>query len=230
MDAEREWERLKDGPDPEDIAVAKARIDAAQANLELASIQAPFEGVISAIEVKPGDQVSQGMLAFELVDLSRMLVDVEVSEVDINRVKIGQPAVLTFDAVLDREYIGEVVEIDLTGQVVQGVVNFFVTVEIRDPDESVKPGMTAAVNLIVDQLDDVLLVPNRAVRVVDGERVVYILENDQLQRIPIQLGVSSETFSEVLEGKLSPGQRVVLNPPAVFEAGGGPPPFVGGGR
>lgn len=230
MDAEREWERLKDGPDPNNVAVTEARIAAAEANLELAAIEAPFSGVISAVEIKPGDQVSQGMLAFELVDLSRLLVDVEVSEVDINRVELGQSAILTFDAVLGREYLGQVVEIGLTGKAVQGVVNFIVTVELQDPDEAVKPGMTAAVNLVVDQLADVLLVPNRAVRVVEGERVVYIIEDNRLRQIPIELGVSSDTYSEIVDGDLKQGQQVVLNPPAVFEAGGGPPPFVGGGR
>jgi HlyD family secretion protein len=229
MDAEREWERLKDGPDPNDIAVTEARIAAAQANLELAAIKAPFDGVISASEVKPGDQISQGTFAFELVDLSRLLVDVEVSEVDINRVEVGQSAILTFDAVLGREYLGQVVEIGLTGKVVQGVVNFIVTVELQDLDEAVKPGMTAAVNLVVDQLEEVLLVPNRAVRVVEGERVVYIIRDNRLQRIRIELGVSSDTYSEVVGGDLEQGQMVVLNPPAVFETGNGPPPFVRGG-
>ncbi len=57
----------------------------------------------------------------------------------------------------------------------QGVVNFMVTVRITDADELVKPGMTAAVNIMVEKLTDVILVPNRAVRLVDGKRVVYVL-------------------------------------------------------
>jgi len=217
-DAQREYERLKDGPDPADIAAAEARIAAAQAALDTAYIKAPFDGMVSEVLVKPGDQVSPGTLAFRLDDLSRLLVDVEVSEVDINRIQVGQEATLTFDAVLAKEYRGVVTEVALVGTAVQGVVSFKVTIELLDADEDVRPGMTAAVNIVVSQLEDVLLVPNRAVRVLDGERVVYVLdEADGLPTpVPIQLGASSETHSQVIDGELQPGDEIVLNPPTEF--------------
>ena len=225
-DAEREWERLKDGPDPDDIAAAKARVAAAEATLALSYIKAPFSGTVTSVEVVSGDQVGPGTVAFRLEDLSRLLIDVDISEVDINRIALGQPVTLNFDAVLDKIYQGEVVEISLSGDVVQGVVNFSVTMEVSDPDESIKPGMTTAVNIVVDQIDNVLLVPNRAVRVLDGERVVYVIRQGVLQAIGIELGVSSDLYSEVIDGELRVGDQIVLNPPLVFESTGGPPPFV----
>jgi HlyD family secretion protein len=225
-DAEWEWERLKDGPDPDDIAAAEARIAAAEATLAQSYIKAPFSGTITAVEVMPGDQVGPGTIAFRLEDLSRMLIDVDISEVDINRVALGQTITLSFDAVLDKIYQGEVVEISLSGDVVQGVVNFNVTMEVSDPDESIKPGMTTAVNIVVDQIDNVLLVPNRAVRVFNGERVVYVIREGAYQSVRIELGVSSDLYSEVIDGELNVGDLIVLNPPAVFDATGGPPPFV----
>jgi len=221
-DAEREWNRLKEGPDPDDIAAAESRIAAAEANSRLSRIEAPFTGTITSVEIKPGDQVTPGTLAFGLADLSRLLVDVEVSEIDVNRVQLGQPVTLNFDAVLDRTYQGEVVEIGLTGMIVQGVVNFKVVVELHDLDEAIKPGMTAAVNIVVDQIEDVLLVPNRAVRVQDGERVVYVLREGMLDPVKVRLGVSSETHSEVIESVLREGDLIVLNPPAVFNMTGRP--------
>ena len=224
-DAEREWNRLKDGPDPDDIAAAEVRIAAAEANIKLSRIEAPFTGTITSVEIKPGDQVTPGTLAFGLADLSRLLVDVEVSEIDVNRVQLGQPVMLNFDAVLDRTYQGEVVEIGLAGMIVQGVVNFKVVVELHDLDEAIKPGMTAAVNIVVNQIEDVLLVPNRAVRVQDGERVVYVLREGMLEPVKVRLGVSSETHSEVIESRLREGDLIVLNPPAVFEMTG-PPGFM----
>ncbi|HEY43655.1 MAG TPA: efflux RND transporter periplasmic adaptor subunit [Anaerolineae bacterium] len=222
-DALREWERLKDGPDPDDVAAAQARVTAAQATLELAAVKAPFAGTITSVEVKPGDQVNPGTLAFGVADLSRLLVDVEISEIDINRVQIGQSVTLNFDAVLNRAYQGEVVEMGMTGVVVQGVVNFKVTVELIDPDEAIKSGMTAAVNIVVSQIENVLLVPNRAVRLLDGERVVYVLQENGLEPVRIELGISSETHSEVVGGDLREGDLIVLNPPSIlFEAGQGP--------
>jgi HlyD family secretion protein len=222
-DALREWERVKDGPDPMDVTAAEARVAAAQATVELASVKAPFEGTITSVEVKPGDQVNPGTVACGLADLSRLLVDVDISEVDINRVQVGQPVILNFDAVLDREFQGEVIEIGISGVVTQGVVNFRVTVELIDPDEAIKPGMTAAVNIIVSEIENVLLVPNRAVRLLDGERVVYVLEQGGLEPVRIELGISSETNSEVIGGELREGDLIVLNPPSnFFEAGQGP--------
>ena len=225
-DARREWERVKDGPDPDDLAAAEARVAAAEAAISQVQLAAPFAGTITEVVSKSGDQVAPGTRGFRLDDLSRLLVDVQVSEVDINRISEGQEVRLTFDAILDREYRGVVTEVALVGSSDQGVVDFTVTVELTEADDAVKPGMTAAVNVVVDELQDVLLVPNRAVRVLEGSRVVYVLRDGRPDPVQITLGASSETMSQVLEGELQVGDPIVLNPPAVFDQNG-PPPFVG---
>ena len=227
-EAEREYERVKDGPDPDDVAVAEARIAAAQATVNQAFINAPFDGEITIVDVKPGDQVQPGTTAFRVDDLSRLLVDLEVSEVDINQIKEGQEVTMSFDAILANEYHGEVVEVAIVGNNVAGVVNFTVTVELSDPDTQVRPGMTSAVNIVISQIDEALLIPNRAVRVVDGERVVYVLENGQLEAVQVTLGSSSDIYSEVIDGDLTAGATLVLNPPSMLfqqsgPMGGGPP-------
>ncbi len=224
-DAQRAYDRLKDGPDPDDIAAAEARVAAAQAALDMARLVAPFSGTITEINVKPGDRVSPGSIAIRIDDLSHLLVDVQVSEVDINRIRAGQPVHLTFDAILNQEYQGSVMEVARVGNVNQGVVEFTVTVELTNADEAVRPGMTAAVNVVIDQLQDVLLVPNRAVRVVDGKRVLYVLRDGMLTTVPVTLGASSDTMSELVEGDLQAGDAIVLNPPQTFETNG-PPPFM----
>jgi HlyD family secretion protein len=228
-DARREWERVKDGPDPDDIAAAEARVEAALANMELSTVKAPFNGKITTVDVKRGDQVTPGTVAFGLADLSPLLVDVQLSEIDINRVSVGQPVELVFDAIPEQTYQGTVAEIGLVGNTVQGVVNFSVTVQIEDPDESVRPGMTAAVNIVVEQIEQVLRVPNRAVRLRNGERVVYLLEDNSPVPVVLTLGASSELYSQVLDGDIKEGDPVILNPPLEFD-NNGPPPFVRGGQ
>ena len=223
--AQREYDRVKDGPDPDDVAALEARIAAAQATLDLTQLTAPFDGTITEVNLKEADRVAPGVTAFRIDDLSRLIVDVQVSEVDINSIQIDQPVNLSFDAILDKEYHGRVTQVAQVGTVVQGVVQFNVSVELTDADEAVRPGMTAAVNITVEQLDDVLLVPNRAVRLVDGERVVYILQDQQLETAQITLGATSDTASEVIDGELNAGDLIVLNPPQNYEAGG--PPFMG---
>lgn len=225
-EAEREYERIKDGPDPDDIAVAEARIAAAEATVNQAVIKAPFDGVITMVDVKPGDQANPGTAVFRVDDLSRLLVDLEVSEVDINQIKEGQEVTMSFDAILAKEYHGEVVDVALVGNNIAGVVNFTVTIELLDADEEVRPGMTSAVNIVINQIDEALLIPNRAVRVVDGERVVYTLKNGMLEPVQITLGASSDLYSEVIDGELEAGDTLVLNPPSTTLNFGGPP---GGG-
>jgi HlyD family secretion protein len=222
-DAQREFDRLNNG-NTEDIAAAQARVDAAQATLNMARVIAPFAGTVTESYPLPGDQVSAGANVFRLDDLTSLLVDVEVSEVDINSVEIGQPVTLSFDAILGMEYHGEVVEVGQTGTSVQGVVNFKVTVEMIDADEEVKPGMTAAATITINEIQDVLLVPNRATRLVDGSRVVYLLVDDQPVQTEVRLGVSSDTMSVLLDGDVKEGDIIILNPASESQGGpnGGP--------
>lgn len=224
-DALREYERLQDGPDPDDILAANARLAAAQATWNMASITAPFDGTIASVQVMPGDLVSPGTFAFDLVNMSRMLIDVNVSEIDINRIEVGQTATMSFDSEPDKTYEGEVIDVGIVGREVAGIVNYQVTVALTSPDEDIRPGMTAAVTIVVEQIEDVLLVPNRAVRTSDGQRIVYILNNGTYEAVEIVLGASSDLYSEVVDGDLQPGDIIVLNPPTIFETNG-PPAFV----
>jgi len=220
-DAQRAFDRLKDGPNPDDLTAAQARMDAAQATINMARITAPFAGTVTDTSLKPGDQVTAGSPAFRVDDLNHLLVDVDVSEVDINNFSLDQPVTLSFDAILGTEYHGKVVEEAQVGTSVQGVVNFTVTVELTDADELVKPGMTAAVNVVVTELKDVILVPNRAVRLVDGKRVVYVLRDGKPAQVEIRLGASSDTMSVIVDGNLKVGDLVVLNPPIELTHPGG---------
>jgi HlyD family secretion protein len=226
-DAERRLERLKDGTDPLEVARLQAQITAAQATLNLASIRAPFDGVITLAEPAPGDQITPGTLAFRVDDLDKLLVDVQISEVDINAIKVGQPVMLAFDAILGKDYSGVVTEVGQVGTTVAGAVTFTVTLELLDADDQVRPGMTAAVTITIREVNDVLLVPNRAVRLVNGERVVYVLRDGAPVMVGMRLGATSDTVSEAISDGLSEGDSVILNPPT-SGFGFGPPPGVGG--
>jgi len=218
-DAQREVDRLKNGPDAKDIAAAKAKIAAAQSTINQSKIVAPFNGVITQAESLPGDMVSPGTLAFRVDDTSALLVDLQISEVDINNITVGQPVTVTFDAVQGKTYSGKVSKISQAGDATGSGVNFTVTVELTEIDEMVKPGMTAAVNITIRELSDALLVQNRSVRQVNGKRVVYVLKDNAPVAVEIRLGVASDSSSEVIGGDLKEGDLVILNPPS---ANGGP--------
>jgi HlyD family secretion protein len=222
-DAQREIDRLKNGPSADDIAAAEARVAAAQSTLNLSKIIAPFDGIITQADPLPGDMVSPNTTAFRMDALSRLMIDLDISEVDINSVEIGQPVTVTFDAVQGKTYNGKVAQINQAGDDKSGAVNFTVTVELTDADTLVKPGMTAAVTISVKELKDALLVPNRAVRVINSKRTVYILQNGQPVAVEVRLGATSDTNSEVVGGDLKEGDLIILNPPSnAFGPGGGP--------
>ncbi len=229
-DAQREIDRLKNGPSADDIAAAKARVAAAQSTLNQSKVIAPFDGVITQANPVVGDLVTASTLAYRVDDLKHLLIDLEISEVDINSVAVGQAVSITFDAVQGKTYTGQVSQVNQAGDDKSGAVNFTVTVELTDADELVKPGMTAAVTISVKELTDALLVPNRAVRVIDGKRMVYILVDGQPKAVEVRLGATSDTNSEVVGGDLKEGDQIVLNPPSsAFGPGAGGPPGRGAG-
>jgi HlyD family secretion protein len=242
-EAREDYETWKDGPDSDDIAASQARIAAVEANLSQAWIGTPLGGTVTEAYPQPGDQVSANTKAFRVDDLSKLYVDLEVSEVDINQIEVGQPVTITFDAISNKSYHGSVAEVALIGSDVQGVVEYTVTVELEDVDEDVRPGMTSEVEIVVAQQDRALLIPNQAIRFVDGEQVVFIMKpGGEMVPVEVTLGLSSETHSEVLSGDLKAGDTVVLNPTSMEEAPeirlpfgrglqeGGTPPGVGGER
>jgi HlyD family secretion protein len=212
--AKQDWEKVKDGPNEDDVAAAQARVAAAQATLNMAHLTAPFAGTITQVDIKPGDTASPTAPAFQLDDLSHLFVDIDVSEVDIDRVKIGQPVTLTLDAIQGSEFDGAVSDIAPVGTASTGSVNFTVTVEIKDQSQQIRPGMTAAANISVNQLKNVLLVPNKAIRTQNGKRIVYVIRSGLPTQIEITLGASSNTTSEVASGDIHAGDQIILNPPA----------------
>lgn len=225
--ARKDYEKYSAGPTAADIAAVQARIAAATSALTQAWIAAPFDGVVTLVDTMPGDQATMSAQAFRIDDLSVMLVDLSVSEVDINQVQPGQEVSLSFDAVRNKEYHGVVRSVDRVGTLISGAIEFIVTVELTDPDEAVRPGMTAAVSIVVTRLEDVLLVPNRAVRYVDGEQTVFVLRGTEIIPVTVTLGAASEVSSEILGGELAAGDLIVLNPPAMLVSGGQPGMMMG---
>jgi len=219
--AQLRYDRLKDGVPAEELEAARIRVEAAQAALRQAELAAPFSGLVTDVRVQPGMPVSVGMLAFRLEDRSHFFVNVSVAEMDVNRVRAGQPVLIAFDSIFGKQYAGRVVSVSLSGERDQGVVTYPVTVELdaKSADDSVRSGMSAVVKISVDTVKDALLVPNQAVRMLDNQRVVYILKagSRMPQKMPIRIGLSSETMSEVLDGELQPGDQVVTNPDMLIQ-------------
>lgn len=224
-DARRELERWQNGPDPAELAAAEARLEAARAAIERAHISAPFDGVITRIISQPGDRVTASTPAFQLDNLQPLYAELQISEIDIPQVQMGQEVLLAFDAIPGAELSGEVVQVSEVGSTDNSGVTFLVKVEVHDTGELLRPGMTTTATIIVRSLENVLSVPNRAIRFSEGARVVYKRQNGEIIPVQVSLGASSETHSQVLQGDLQPGDEIILNPDAqviqAASAGGG---------
>jgi HlyD family secretion protein len=214
-DAKRAWERVKDGPDATDVAAAQAKVDIAQATLDEAKITAPIGGTITAIDATSGDLVSASTAAFELDDMDHLYVDISVSEVDISAIQVGQPAEITFDAIVDKTYTAKVIDIANTGSSSSGSVNFNVTLEITNADTAIKPGMTATATITTKNKTGILLVPSSAIRTLNSQSIVYIQMTDgNLRPAMITTGDTDSTNTEVTGGNLQEGDLLVTNPPS----------------
>jgi HlyD family secretion protein len=205
---------LEAGPTNDDILAAQAQVAAAQAQVDKRRILAPISATVTQVNVKPGDQAASGQVAFQLDDVSKIVVNAAISEIDINRLRIGQLVDVHLDAVPDQTYHGQVSKILPVGDNQQGVVNFSTTITLEDADDRTRPGMTATVDIHTEKVEHALLLPTSATRFLNGQQVAYILNaQGQPQPVPVELGISAGEYSQVLSGNLKEGDRVVLNPP-----------------
>lgn len=192
------------------IAAADAKVQAIQNTIDSAKIIAPFSGTITEVVASEGETVSSGTTAVQLDDLTNLVITVDVSEVDINKLEVGQEAEITFDAIYGKTYKGVVVNISNAGTSTSGVVRFPVTVQVLNPDEDVKPGFTATVSIIINRVHDVLLVPNLGITKLNGKSIVMVSKNGSITPVIIETGTESSEFTEVLSGDISEGDVVVV--------------------
>lgn len=231
--AQTDLDNLKNSPTAADVTAARAKIATAQAIVNDTRQVAPFSGTVVAVYNRVGDSVATSQTALALADLSALQIQVDVSEVDINRIAVGQDVTLTADAASGATFTGQVSDVSVMGKSAQGVVTFPVTVVVPQPDPALKPGMTAAVAIATDKRDNVLLIPNRAIRTSGGQRTVTVLFEGQKITVPVTLGLSNETYTELVEGALKEGDAVVTTTTTTTTSTGGGGLFGlfgGGGR
>lgn len=203
------YEKYKDNS--EEIAAAEANVQALQNTVNSAYVIAPFDGVITDILADEGDIVSSGTQAIQLDDMSNLVIDIAVSEIDINEIEIGQSVSIIFDAIPNKTYEGSVSKVSLAGYESSGIVEFTVTISITNADEGVKPGFTAVATVMINEVENAVLVPNLAIQTMDGSSVVMVVDADNsITAIPVEVEASSATYSIVKDGVLQEGDQVMV--------------------
>ena len=195
-------------------------LDKAKENYENCFVRANFDGKIAKVNVKKGDTLSSATALFTLIS-NQKIAEISLNEVDAAKVKIGQKATLTFDALPDSTLTGKVSEIDTVGTVSQGVVSYNVKIVLDMDDERIKPGMSVAADIIVDAKQDVLLVPNSAVKSQQNVYYVQLMEGPEgkqasygasntLRSQQVEIGLSNDTMTEIVSG-LKEGNVVITS-------------------
>lgn len=204
------------------IAQARATYNTAMTNLGYTRIIAPVDGTIISRDIDVGQPVAASFQAPELFkiaqDLTKMQIEVNVSEADIGKVKEGQQVQYTLDGYPDSIFYGKVTQVRLDSTVTSNVVTYTAIVSVSNEDLKLKPGMTANVSIITSRNKDVMCAPSIALKYtpeVDGQKYknqgIWILENGKPQRINIKQGVSDDTNVEIISKKLKLGDEVIIS-------------------
>jgi HlyD family secretion protein len=213
----------------------EAALDQAEVDLARTVIRAPIDGVVVGRDVDRGQTVAATLEAPTLFtiaqDLRRMEVHAKADEADIGRIRVGQPGAFTVDAHPGREFAGAVAQIRKAPEVIQNVVTYTVLISAENPELELLPGMTAVVQIVVDEVADVLTVPNAALRFRPPEDAVVSSAAagtaDQVERdapalvwkvdgagppapVRVGLGESDANATELTAGPLTEGDRVIV--------------------
>lgn len=219
------------------IEQRQAELNSAQVNLDYTDIVSPVDGTVVSRNVTQGQTVASSFqtptLFLIATDLEKMQVDTNVSESDIGGIKIGDKAMFTVDAYPKRIFEGKVTQVRQSPQTVQNVVTFDAVVSIDNHDLALMPGMTASTQIIVDRKDDVLRVPNQALRYVpggltghatleapvtgtatkgnvEGSARVWVLREDQPIALDVILGLEDNSYTEIVKGDIREADQVIM--------------------
>jgi HlyD family secretion protein len=214
----------------------RSALQRAEDDLARTTIRSPMDGTVIQLDAEQGETVVPGStnlpgsVIMTVADMTVLLAEVEVSEVDVVDVELGQEAEITVDALGDNTQKGHVVEIATSGRKDPGLgtIDFAVKVEIDDPDPSLRPAMTAKVDILTSTRENTLTVPIQAVvkRALDqdGDEVkgtaakgveesdaVYVIAEGEAAARAVETGISDELYVEIIDG-LTDGEEVIIGP------------------
>lgn len=223
--AKNDWLKAEADYKNQQAVVAAAWLTYQQTSPDLT---APASGIISDLTYVPGmlvsSAVSSGITQSQTIasihTLSTPTITVNLAEADVNKVAEKNKAVVTFDALPDKTFPGKLVGINKTGVVTSGVTNYPATIQLDTNPPEILPNMSASASIIIASKNDALLVPSAAVQ----NNSVKVLRRNQLQNVPVQIGLSSDTQTEIVSG-LSEGDEVITGTATTTPGATGTSPF-----
>src|SRR3569833_3840996 len=194
-----------------DVKQQEAALQVAEVTLAHTLIRAPIAGTVVELPIKAGELMQPGSVIARITRLDALYVKAQIDEVDLRRLQIGQRADVEFDTKPHVKYAATLFELSPAVSV-EKLKSRNVTVKLRlaQPPPFLRPGMSADVEIIVDTLNNVLMVPAQTVMSKDKERFVYVLDDGEVVRRIVETGRSNWDYTEVLKG-LNAGDAVVVS-------------------
>src|SRR6266851_4815134 len=222
---------------PSDVALqqeavrqAELGVQQAQIDMDNNTLVAPFDGIVGSVTGNPGETAPSGTTGFlTLIDPNAIRVDVTVDETDVAKVAVGKAATITFDAVPGLTLRGKVISVAPSGTLSQGVVTYPVSISVVSRNQALPGGLTASATITIDEKNDVLIVPLRAVRRQGRDQVVEIAaDNGKTATRVVKTGVQNDQFVEITDG-LQEGDQLMIQATTTRAPTGGGPGVPGGG-
>ena len=203
------------------INQAQANLDTAETNMYYTKIISPVDGVVVSRAVDEGQTVASSFQTPELFvvaeDLTKMQIEVSVSEADIGKIKEGQKAEYTLDGYPDDTFSGTVTQVRLNPTTVSNVTTYTVIVSVNNDEEILKPGMSANVTIITQDKHDVLCVPNLALKYVPDnitekyqQQGIWIKNGKKPERVEVTTGLKDSDYTEITSNNLTEGTKVLM--------------------
>jgi len=195
------------------VAGARAGYDQAVLNLAKATLVSPVNGIITEVNNKPGEILGTGVIkeAFSRVMSMDMIIQSKVPESDIVKLKLGQHSKIIFDALTpDDVYDAQVIEIDPASTTIQDVVYYQIKLKLSDVDVRIKPGMSANIDIQTNEKNDVLSVPQRAIKLEGNKKYVDVLQADNTtKKVYVETGLEGDEGMVEIKSGLKGGEKVV---------------------
>jgi len=193
-----------------EIEEQKLNLELAEADLSATELKAPFAGVITEVLIEEGDRVSAEQEVASLIEGEDYKIEVEIDEVDLDIVEVGQEVVIGVDAVPGSNFGGEIEKIAFKARQSNGSVSLPATVIVTETHERFRPGLTAELEIIIDEKTDILTVPISAIYTEDGQDHVLKVVDGEPVPTGVETGIDDGIKTEITGG-LQEGERILIN-------------------
>jgi len=199
------------------VQLAKLEIEKLKDTLEKHTIRSPITGTVVDMNIAESGIVESHVPLMLIQDMDQLEIITEMNEYDASKIKVGNPVTITGDAFGEKTYngtikfIGQIAKSVETGQGSENVIE--VKVEIKNIDKTLKPGLSAKLDILTDSKKDVLVLPYEAIFTKkNGEKVVFTVQDGIVKEHRIQTGVESDLTVEIIATDLKENDRVIINP------------------